>query len=128
GDDDRVAHDERRAGDAPHRDVDVDVGRRVARPDHRTRDGIEGIQDAGRAQRVDAAVAESRRASRPRAAVRFPEARRVAMPPDRSARALSIAGDDLVAAALLLRVDEIAVDGERRPAGPDGPAPEPGPP
>src|SRR2546422_3473358 len=35
-----------------------------------------------------------------------------------------VAGDDLVVAALLLGVEEIAADRERRPARPDRPAPQ----
>ena len=46
------------------------------------------------------------------------------MPPHRLARGHPVAGHDLVLAALLLRVEEIAVDGERRPARPDRPAPQ----
>ena len=45
------------------------------------------------------------------------------MPPHRLAGAHPVAGDDLVAAALLLRVEEVAVHGERRPARADRPAP-----
>ena len=45
------------------------------------------LSEAGRAEAVDASVAQRRRAARAGAAVRFPEARRVAMPPHRLARA-----------------------------------------
>ena len=77
----------------------------------------------GRAEGVDAAVAERRRPARTGAAIRLPEADRVAMPPHRLAGRDLVAGDDLVVSALFLRVEEIAVDGERRPARPDRPAP-----
>ena len=46
------------------------------------------------------------------------------MPPDRLARGHPVTGDDLFAAALLLRVEQIAADRERRPAWPDGPPPQ----
>ena len=75
-------------------------------------------------KRVDASVAERRGAARTGAAVRFPEARGVTMLPHRRAGADAIRGDDLVLAALLLCVEDVAVDGERRPAGTDRPAPQ----
>ena len=99
------------------------VGRRVARPHDGAVAGVERVQDAGRAQRVDAAVAEGRRPARTGAAIRFPEPGRVAVPPHRLAGGQAVAGDDLVVAALLLGVEEIAADREGRPARPDRPAP-----
>ena len=86
--------------------------------------GVERVQDAGRAERVDAAVAERRRAARTGAGIRFPEPGRVAVSPHRLAGAHRVAGDDLVVAALLLGVEEIAVHREGRPARPDRPAPQ----
>ena len=46
------------------------------------------------------------------------------MPPHRLACGHPVTGDDLVAAALLLRVEEVAVHGERRPAGSDRATPQ----
>ncbi len=48
----------------------------------------------------------------------------VAVQPHRLAGGQVVAGDDLVLAALLLGVDEVAADRERRPARPDRPAPQ----
>ena len=93
--------------------------------DHTTRAvaGVERVQDAGRAKRVDAAVAERRRRARTGAAIRFPEPDRVAMSPHRLAGGHPVAGDDLVVAALLLGVEQVAAHRERRPAWSDRPAP-----
>src|SRR5262245_6122183 len=74
--------------------------------------------------RVDAAVAHRRRPSWARAAVRFVEACRSAMAPDEFAGRQLVARDVLVVTALLLRVDEIAADRKRRPAGTDRLAPD----
>ena len=100
------------------------VGRGVARPDDGAVAGVERVDDAGRAERVDATVAERRRRARTGAGVRLPEPRRVAVSPHRLAGGHVVAGDDLVFAALLLRVEEVAVDRERRPARSDRPAPQ----
>ena len=72
---------------------------------------------------VDASVDDGRRSARTGAGGRFPEPRRVAMSPHQLAGGQAVAGDDLVVAALLLRVDEGAADGEGRPAGADLPPP-----
>ena len=98
----------------------------AASRDHTTapRRRVERVQDAGRAERVDAAVVERRRGARAGAAVRLPEPDRVAVPPDRLAGVEPVAGDHLVLAALLLRVDELALDREGRPAGADRAAPQ----
>ena len=85
GDDDDVVDDQRRAGEAPARDRRAGIGRRVARPDDRAVAGVERVEDAGRAERVDAAVAERRRRARTGAAVRLVEPHRVAVPPHRLA-------------------------------------------
>ena len=124
GDDDDVVDDQRRAREAPVRDLRAGVGRRVARPHDGAVAGVERVQDSGRAERVDAAVAEGRRRARTGAAIRLPEPGRVAVSPHRLAGGHLVAGDDLVVAALLLRVEEVAVDREGRPARSDRPAPE----
>ena len=49
-DDDDVVDDQRRAREAPHRSLGVDVGRRVARPHDGAADGVEHVQDSGRAE------------------------------------------------------------------------------
>ena len=65
--------------EAPARDRRAGVGRRVARPHDRAVARVERVQDSGRAERVDATVAERRRAARTGAAVRLPEPDRVAV-------------------------------------------------
>ena len=67
--------------------------------------GVERVQDSGRAERVDATVAEGRRRARTGAAVRLPEPGRVAVSPHRLAGGHVVAGDDLVVTALLLGVE-----------------------
>ena len=123
-DDDEVVDQQRRRREAPVGHLGVAVGAGIARPDDTSGGRIEHVEDAGRAEGVDASVAERRRASRTRAAVRFPEPRLVTMLPHRRAGADAIRGDDLVLAALLLRVEHVAVDGKRRPARTDRPAPQ----
>src|SRR6185295_7858889 len=76
------------------------------------------------ALRVDAAVDHGWRRARAGAAVRLVEPRGIAMHPHRRAGGEVVARDDLVVAALLLRVDEVAVDRERRPSGADLPPPQ----
>src|SRR5262249_58607093 len=85
---------------------------------------VERVEDSRSAERVDAAVADGRRGARSGAAVRFPESRGVAVAPQRLAGRQLVARDDLVVAALLLRVDGMAADRERRPAGADLAPPE----
>ena len=75
--------------------------------------GIERVEDSGRAERVDATMAERRRSAGTGAAIRLPEAHRVTVLPHRLAGAQPVARHQLVFAALLLRVDQIAGDGER---------------
>ena len=70
------------------------------------------FRTAGRAECVDATVAEGRRRARTGAAIRLLEADRVAVSPHRLAGGHPVTGDDLVVAALLLRVEEIAVHRE----------------
>src|SRR2546426_12229436 len=84
----------------------------------------ERVHDSGRPHCVDATVAESRRRARTGTGIRLPEPGRIAVSPHRLAGGQPIAGDDLVVAALLLGVEEIAADRERRPARADGPAPQ----
>ena len=67
--------------------------------------GVERVENSGRAECVDATVAEGRRRARTGAAIRLVEPDRVAVFPDRLARGHLVAGDDLVATALLLRVE-----------------------
>src|SRR5437588_5108523 len=85
GHDDDVIDHQGRAGEAPARDVDGCVGRRVARPHHRAVTGVKRIHDSGRTKCVDAIVAERRRSARTGTAIRLPEPRGVAMHPDRLA-------------------------------------------
>ena len=124
GDDDDVVDHQRRAREAPARNLRAGVGRRVARPHDGAVAGVERVQDSGRAERVDATVAEGRRPARTGAAIRLPEPGRVAVPPHRLAGGQVVAGDDLVVTALLLRVEEVAADREGRPARSDRPAPQ----
>ena len=81
--------------------------------------GIERVQHSGRAHRVDAILVNRRRAPRAGAAVRFVETNRIRVTPHRLARRDAITRDDLLVAALLLRVEQIAANRERRPAGPN---------
>ena len=124
GDDDEVVDHQRRAREAPARDLRAGVGRRVARPHDGAVAGVERVQDSGRAKCVDATVAEGRRPARTGAAIRLPEPGRVAVSPHRLAGGHVVAGDDLVVTALLLGVEEVAVDREGRPARSDRPAPQ----
>ena len=110
--------------EAPVRDLAAGVVGRVARPHDGAAAGVERVQDPGRAEAVDAAAAEGRRPARAGAAVRLPEPGGVAVPPHRLAGGDAVAGDDLVVAALLLGVEEIAADREGRPARPDRAAPQ----
>ena len=123
GDDHDVVDHQRRAREAPARDLHAGVGRRVARPDDGAVTGVERVHDSGRAECVDATVAEGRRRARTGAAIRLPEPGRVAVRPHRLAGRQVVAGDDLVVAALLLGVEEVAADREGRPARSDRPAP-----
>ena len=66
------------------------------------RDLIQHVEDAGCAERADPAVVQRRRAARTGAAVRFPEARGVAVLPHRRASADAVRGHDFFFAALLL--------------------------
>src|SRR5215471_18287452 len=123
GNDHNVADHQRRAREAPRRDLCAGVGRRIARPDDSAVTGVESVQDSGRAECVDVTVAEGRRRARTGAAIRLEEPCRVTVCPYRLAICRSVAGDDFVATALLLGVQEIAADGEGRPAWTDLPAP-----
>ena len=123
GDDDHVAHHQRGAGEAPDRQRGAGVGGRVARPDGRAVARVEGVDDAGGAQGVDAAVGEGRRRPRTRAGVGLPEAGGVAVLPHELAGGRVVAGDDLLLAPLLLGVQKVALDGEGRPARSDRPTP-----
>ena len=124
GDDHDVADDERRARESPHRGFLRGLLRHVARPDRGPVARVERVEQPGRAERIDTTVGEGGRTARAGAGVRLPEARGVAMTPDRLAGAHVVAGDDLVVAELLLRVEAVAVDRERRPARADRAAPE----
>ena len=100
------------------------IGRHVARPHDGAVIGVERVQDSGRTKCVDATVAEGRRRARTGTAIRLPEPGRVAVSPHRLAGGHVVAGDDLVVAALLLGVEEVAADREGRPARSDRPAPQ----
>ena len=124
GGDDDVADHERRARDAPVRNLPAGVGHRVARPDDRAVTGVERVQDSGATERVDAAVAEGRRRARTGAGIRFPEPGRVAVSPHGLAGLQVVGRHDLVVTALLLREEAIAANREGRPARSDRPAPQ----
>src|SRR5690606_6811727 len=109
---------------APARHVTIDIGRDITRPRSRTGRRIECVQDAGGTKRVYAAAGQRRGCARPRAAVRLVEAHGVAVHPHRLAGRDVVARDNLVVAALLLRVESAAADRERRPAGTDPATPE----
>ena len=112
GGDDDVADHQRRARDAPVRDLSAGVGRRVARPDDGAVTGVERVQDSCSTERVDAAVAEGRRRARAGAGIRLPEPGRVAVSPHGLAGLQVVGRHDLVVTALLLREQAIAGDGE----------------
>ena len=124
GDDDEVVDHQRGAGEAPDRDLHTGVGRGVARPDDRAVAGVQRVDDSGRAERVDATMAERRRPARTGAAIRLPEAHRVAVLPHRLAGAHLVGRDHFLFTALFLRVEDVAVDGEGGPARSDRPAPQ----
>src|SRR3989442_12086644 len=124
GHDDEVVNHQRRAREAPTRELRACVGRRVARPHDGAVTGVQRVHDSGRTKCVDATVAHGRRPARTGAAIRLPEPRRVAVPPYQLAVGQVVGGDVLVVTALLLGVDEIATDRERRPARSDRPAPQ----
>src|SRR5438093_12114281 len=124
GHDDDVVDYQGRAREAPARVRCARVGRCVARPDDGAVMGVERVHDSGRPECVDATVAEGRRPARTGAAIRLPEPRRVAVSPYQLAVDQVVAGDVLVVTALLLGVDEIATDRERRPARSDWPPPQ----
>ena len=98
--------------------------RRVPRPHRSAVPCVQRIQDPGRSERIHAAPFEGRSRARARSGVRFPESDRIAVYPNRFARGQCVAGDDLVFAALLLRVEEFASNSERRQARPDRPSPQ----
>src|SRR6188474_2945354 len=110
GNDDDVVHHQRRACEAPLGDLDARVGRRVARPQLFAGAGIERVQDSGCAECVYATVAERGCPPRTSAGIRLPEPYAIAVSPDRLARGYPVAGNDLVVTALLLGVEQIAVD------------------
>ena len=124
GDDDDVVDHQRRAREAPVRDLRAGVGCGVARPHDGAVSRVQRVHDSGRAECVHAAVAEGRRRARTGTAIRLPEPGRVAVCPHRLAGGHVVAGDDLVVTALLLGVEEVAVDREGRPARSDRPAPQ----
>ena len=114
----RDAHDHEaveydgRACDAPVRNCVLGIGRSIARPDDRARSGVERVDQPGRTHRVDTVVVDRRRRARTGSAFGFPEADRIAVLPHRLAGAQPVAGHHFIVAALLLRVHEIAPNGE----------------
>jgi hypothetical protein len=122
-DDDAIVGHYRRARETPVRNRRAVVGRHVSRPQDGAVIRIERVQDSGRAKCVYATVMEGRRRARTGAGIRLKESRAIAMRPHGLARTRVVAGDDLVVAALLLRVDAAAGDRERRPAWSDRPPP-----
>src|SRR5205823_2283327 len=123
GDNDEAIIHQWRAGEAPTRGLCVRVGSSIARPQDGAVAGVERVQDPGRAERVYAAVAEGRRRARTGARIRLPKPGRITVSPHRLAGGQVVAPDNLVASALLLGVDEIAADRERRPPRADWPSP-----
>ena len=110
-DDDHVVNHERRAREAPIRNLALRVGRNVARPGDSAGARVERVQNAGGPESVNASVAQRRRRSRTGAGVRLPETRRIAVAPHRVHRSPTrYADDDLLWPALLLREER------RRPA------------
>ena len=118
-----VGHDGR-AREAP--DGKRRAGRRrgVTGPDDASALRVERIQNARGAETVDTAAVEGWGRPRAGASVRLVEARRVLVHPHGLTGADPVGADDLVLPSLLLRVEDVAGDGERRPAGADRPTPE----
>src|SRR5215468_143569 len=116
GNDHNVADHQRRAREAPCRDLCAGVGRRIARPHGRAVTGVESVQDSGRAECVNATVAEGRRRARTGAGIRLEESGRVPVSPHQLASGQLVAGDELVVAALLLGVKKVAALRETSPA------------
>jgi len=108
-----------RAGAAPLRNLRAGVGDGVARPQDGPVTGIERIQDSGGAQCVYAAMAEGGRAARTWTAVRLVKTSCVSVSPHRLAGGQPVAGNQLVGTALLLGVEEVTANRERRPPWPD---------
>src|SRR5262245_19173501 len=73
--------DDRRAREAPHRDLGGALRRHVAGPHERAGSCVEDVQDARGAKRIDAAVADSRCAAGAGATIRLPEPYWIAVPP-----------------------------------------------
>src|SRR2546422_2170292 len=105
GHDDEVVYHQRRAREAPTRELRLCVGRRVARPHDGAVTGVERVHDSGPTECVDATVAEGRRPARTGTGIRLPEPGRVAVSPHRLAGGHVVAGDDLVVTALFLGVE-----------------------
>jgi hypothetical protein len=124
GDDDDIASHQWRAREAPARNLLAGVGRRVARPHDGAATGVERVQDSGRTECVYATVAEGRRRARTSACIGLPKPGGVAVYPHRLAGRQVVAGDNLVATALFLGVEEVAADREGRPARSDRPPPQ----
>ena len=113
GHDDERADDERRRGEAPVGDRDGRIGRHVARPHPSPIASVERVQDAGRAERVHATPCERWCRAGTGAPVRFPEADRVTVRPQRLAGGDPVARDDFLLGALLLSVEAVAANSER---------------
>ena len=123
-DHDQVVDHQRRAREAPTRDLLAGVCRRVARPHDGAVGGFEHIEDAGGPERVHPPAGQGGCGARPGAGLGLPEPGRVAVAPHQLSGGGIVAGDDLLVSALLLGVEQTAGDGERRPARPDRPAPQ----
>src|SRR5437870_8470466 len=93
GYDDGVVNHQWRAREAPDRNLDAGVGRRVARPHDGAVTGIERVQDSRRAERIYASVVDGRRPARTGAGIGLPEPAGVTVHPHRLASRYLVAGD-----------------------------------
>ena len=123
-DDNEVVDHEWRGCEAPHWRRRIEVGHRVSRPQEPAVSGVECVEEARGAERKDTICGNRRCRTRSGAAHSLLEPHGIGVTPHRPARRNTVGADDFVAATLLLCIENIAVDRERRPAGTDVSAPQ----
>ena len=124
GGDDQIVDHEWRAGKAPHRRGRVEIGHHVSRPEDPAVARVESVQEAGRSECQDAIGSNRGGRTRPGTAHRLLEPHTIGVAPHERARRNPVSADGFVAASLLLGVQNVVADRERRPAGANAPAPQ----
>src|SRR5262249_52009052 len=119
-----VVEDQRRTGLAPDDVRQPILGQRIAAPQVLAGRGVEAVEDAGAAQRVDAIANDGRRGARAVTALFVVQAHVVFVLPARLAGLQFVADDQFLVFALLLRDGVVAYDGERGPAQTDASPPQ----